>query len=172
MRAERLRGQAWIVFANTGIATNALRQMQGFPFFEKPLRIQFAKAKSDAIAKKDGTFSIKEKRKRADKKTEAPAKRQNADAPPPPPAMGANGAAQGNPNKLLFAEGLPAGLDGTMLSALFEQYHGFKEVRLVEGKGVAFVEFGDDVQSGIALQGLNGFKLTQTDVMKLSYAKR
>jgi RNA recognition motif-containing protein len=37
MRAERLRGQAWIVFSDVGTATNALRQMQGFPFFEKPL---------------------------------------------------------------------------------------------------------------------------------------
>ena len=37
MRAEKLRGQAWIVFGDTGTATNAMRQMQGFPFFEKSM---------------------------------------------------------------------------------------------------------------------------------------
>lgn len=35
--------QAWVVFAEKSMATNALRQMQGFPFFEKKMRIQFAK---------------------------------------------------------------------------------------------------------------------------------
>lgn len=29
--------QAWIVFADIAAATNALRGMQGFPFYEKPV---------------------------------------------------------------------------------------------------------------------------------------
>ena len=37
MRGEKLRGQAWVVFADTGTATNAMRQMQGFPFYDNPL---------------------------------------------------------------------------------------------------------------------------------------
>ena len=37
MRTERLRGQAWVVFADITAATNALRAMQGFSFFDKPL---------------------------------------------------------------------------------------------------------------------------------------
>lgn len=36
-RTNRLRGQAWVVFENVADATNALRQMQGFPFFDKPM---------------------------------------------------------------------------------------------------------------------------------------
>lgn len=34
-----------MVFAEKSMATNALRQMQGFPFFEKKMRIQFAKVR-------------------------------------------------------------------------------------------------------------------------------
>lgn len=41
----RLLRQAWVVFAEKSMATNALRQMQGFPFFEKKMRIQFAKVR-------------------------------------------------------------------------------------------------------------------------------
>lgn len=37
MKTERLRGQAWIVFADITAATNSLRAMQGFPFYDKPL---------------------------------------------------------------------------------------------------------------------------------------
>ena len=37
LKTYRLRGQAWIVFADVTGATNALRSMQEFPFFEKPM---------------------------------------------------------------------------------------------------------------------------------------
>jgi RNA recognition motif-containing protein len=33
----RMRGQAWVVFADVAAATNAKNTMQGFPFFEKPI---------------------------------------------------------------------------------------------------------------------------------------
>ena len=77
LKTLRLRGQAWIVFTDVSAATNALRTMQGFPFFEKPIvgtahmrtcctqfssgclhaqRIQFARTKSDAISKLDGSY--------------------------------------------------------------------------------------------------------------------
>lgn len=37
MRGERLRGQAWVVYTDVGAATEALRAMQDFPFYGKPL---------------------------------------------------------------------------------------------------------------------------------------
>lgn len=37
LKTYRLRGQAWIVFSDVSASTNALRAMQGFPFFEKPM---------------------------------------------------------------------------------------------------------------------------------------
>ncbi|MED6155204.1 U1 small nuclear ribonucleoprotein A, variant 2 [Stylosanthes scabra] len=62
------KGQAWVVFEDVNSASNALRQMQGFPFYDKPMKIQYAKTKSDIIAKADGTFVPREKRKRHDDK--------------------------------------------------------------------------------------------------------
>jgi hypothetical protein len=37
LKTIRLRGQAWIVFTDVAAATNALRTMQSFPFFDKPI---------------------------------------------------------------------------------------------------------------------------------------
>lgn len=31
------KGQAWVVFEDVSSATNALRKMQGFPFYDKPM---------------------------------------------------------------------------------------------------------------------------------------
>ena len=47
-RGLKLRGQAWVVFADVAASTNAMRQMQGFPFYDKPMRLSYAKTKSDA----------------------------------------------------------------------------------------------------------------------------
>jgi U2 small nuclear ribonucleoprotein B'' len=39
-------------------------------------------------------------------------------------------------------------------------------------KGLAFVEFDDEAQASIALQALYGFKLTPTDTLHISFAKK
>lgn len=166
--------QAWVVFEDVAAATNALRQMQGFPFYDKPMRVAFGKTKSDVVAKRDGTYVKREKRKRP--------------APPGPketPAVAAssNGtqlakkalmeSVNTTPSNVLFAQELPDDCTDMMLAILFQQYSGFKEVRMVPGKkGIAFVEFTDEMQAGVALQGLNNFKISPEATMQLSFAKR
>ncbi|KAG7377037.1 hypothetical protein PHYPSEUDO_012266 [Phytophthora pseudosyringae] len=182
-RARRLRGQAWVTFDDLPSASNALRAVNGSVLFDKAVAIHFAKEKADVIARREGTFVPREKRKREPKpaapsQPQQAAKKQagengsaastgsSAAAPPPPPA-------QNVPNKILFLQELPESCNQEMLSVLFKQYQGFKEVRMVPGKkGLAFVEFGDEAQAAIALQGLFGFKLTPTDALKVSFAKK
>jgi U2 small nuclear ribonucleoprotein B'' len=145
-------------------ATNAMAKFQGHPFFDKPVRITYAKSKSDIVAKRDGSFRQREKKAKT-----APAAR-----------MDTGGSAQRtvyesnmSPSSILFAQNLPADCTDAALSILFRVHSGFKEVRMVPGKpGIAFIEFDDELKASTALQSLNGFKLTPTDVMALSYAKR
>jgi len=60
-----------------------------------------------------------------------------------------------------------------MLSMLFQQFPNYKEVRLVPGKkGIAFVEFEDEVQAGVAMEGLQRFKITPENHMVISFAKK
>ncbi|KAG8560636.1 hypothetical protein GDO81_015060 [Engystomops pustulosus] len=66
-RSLKMRGQAFVIFKEVGSATNALRSMQGFPFYDKPMRIQYSKTDSDIIAKMKGTF-VERDRKRQEKR--------------------------------------------------------------------------------------------------------
>ncbi|CAO3572585.1 unnamed protein product [Mortierella alpina] len=55
-KTQRDRGQAFIAFSDIVSATAALRGLQGFNFYGKAMEIQYAKTKSHAIAKIDGTY--------------------------------------------------------------------------------------------------------------------
>ncbi|KAG0042844.1 hypothetical protein BGZ83_012116 [Gryganskiella cystojenkinii] len=55
-KTQRDRGQAFIAFSDIVSATTALRGLQGFTFYGKAMDIQYAKTKSHAIAKIDGTY--------------------------------------------------------------------------------------------------------------------
>uniref|UniRef100_A0A3Q2QP20 Small nuclear ribonucleoprotein polypeptide B2 n=1 Tax=Fundulus heteroclitus TaxID=8078 RepID=A0A3Q2QP20_FUNHE len=166
MKTVKMRGQAFVVFKELTAATNALRQLQGFPFYNKPMRIQYAKTDSEVISKMKGTFGDKEKKKEKKKKAQEAAAAANATKKP--------AAVPDNPpNHILFLNNLPEETNEMMLSMLFNQFPGFKEVRLVPGKhDIAFVEFESDTQGGVAKDALQGFRITATCAMKITYAKK
>lgn len=73
--------------------------------------------------------------------------------------------------------GLPGsswvGLEPLPLCSPSCRFPGFKEVRLVPGRhDIAFVEFDNEVQAGAARDALQGFKITQNNAMKISFAKK
>lgn len=70
LKTLKMRGQAFIIFKEIASATNALRTMQGFPFYDKPMRINYSKTESDVIAKAKGTFKERQKKPKAPKVTE------------------------------------------------------------------------------------------------------
>ncbi|GFS35617.1 spliceosomal protein U1A [Actinidia rufa] len=198
------KGQAWVVFEDVSSANNALRQMQGFPFYDKPMRIQYAKTKSDIIAKADGTFVPRERRKRHEERGRKKKEQHDANQAGMglnPAYAGAYGAAPcamsffvtnlygrfgaffafifmvpegpAPPNNILFVQNLPHQANQMMLQMLFCQYQGFKEVRMVEAKpGIAFVEYENEMQSTVAMQGLQGFKMSPENPMLITYAKK
>uniref|UniRef100_A0A3Q3G6Z6 Small nuclear ribonucleoprotein polypeptide B2 n=1 Tax=Labrus bergylta TaxID=56723 RepID=A0A3Q3G6Z6_9LABR len=167
MKTMKMRGQAFVVFKELAASTNALRQLQGFPFYNKPMRIQYAKTDSEVIAKVKGTYGDKEKKKDKKKKALEPAtsliKKPDLFSQVP----------DNPPNYILFLNNLPEETNEMMLSMLFNQFPGFKEVRLVPGKhDIAFVEFESDTQAGVAKDALQGFRITATCAMKVTYAKK
>lgn len=144
--------------------------------FAPQQKLQYARTKSDAVAKMDGTFKGSKKRR-----AEPPA----GGAQQQPQPGGARGSTAGGsrpapsgpahtlPNKLLFVEDLPHATTAEMLTMLFQQFPGFAEVRMVPAKpGIAFVEFEGEAQAGVAKAGLDGFKITPENSMSVSYAKR
>lgn len=194
LKTLKMRGQAFVVFKDIPSATNALRSMQGFPFYDKPMRIAYAKSKSDVVAKADNTYVPRE-RKRERKRQEEPSRkkphkqlRQSVPILPQAPKVEpapANGpavqpaAAPGStaapelPNQILFLSNLPDETTEIMLSMLFQQFAGYKEVRLVPGRhDIAFVEFENADQARSAKETLQGFKITPTHAMTITFARK
>ncbi|KAL7081945.1 hypothetical protein ACP275_14G070100 [Erythranthe tilingii] len=186
LKTAKLRGQAWVVFSEVTAASNAVRQMQNFPFYDKPMRIQYAKGKSDCVAKAEGTYDKKKKlEEKVEKKKNVEEDHQTTNANGPradtngAPSAGSRQGKAGvqeavtEPNSILFIQNLPYETNSMMLELLFKQYPGFREVRMVEAKpGIAFVEFDDDSQSSVAMQDLQGFKITAQNPMAITYAKK
>ncbi|TPX37123.1 hypothetical protein SmJEL517_g00941 [Synchytrium microbalum] len=209
-RREGQRGQAFIVFAQLTGASSALRALQGFPFYDNPLKIAYARTKSNAIKMMEGVYveARKPKSKKADDDDEtaaessAPKKRvrEDEDVNGKPHANGkrlkgdssqpeeeeddrmdvdeqpkekTNETAEAPPYRILYVQNLPPGVTDQMLSMLFTQYPGFKEVRMVPGKpGIAFIEYENEEQAVVARRELNNFKLSPQREMAVNFAQR
>ncbi|GAB6033320.1 hypothetical protein CHUAL_013089 [Chamberlinius hualienensis] len=176
LKSLKMRGQAFVVFKEISSATSALRSMQGFPFYDKPMRIQYAKTDSDVISKMKGTFVERPKKPRRNpeddnKKAKKKAAKEQARQQMSHSQVGS--LAEQPPNQILFLTNLPEETNEMMLSMLFNQFPGFKEVRLVPGRhDIAFVEFDSELLSAPAREALQGFKITPTHAMKISFAKK
>lgn len=166
-KSFRLRGQAFIIFREIESAAKALRTMQGFPFYDKPMRIQYAKTESDTITKSKGTF----KQRPAKPKLEIKKKeRSSANGGTSRTAME---VVDQEPNSILFLTNLPEETNEGTLTFLFNQFPGFKEVRLIPGRSdIAFVEFENEYLAGGAKEHLNGFKVSPTHQMRITFAKK
>lgn len=176
----KMRGQAHVIFKEISAATNALRAMQGFPFYDKPMRIQFAREDSDVIARAKGTYIERQKKHLAGKKDEKrrkaatvkePSKKQRE--PKMPPARDSSAEKTNPPNKILFCTNLPDETTEEMLKLLFNPYPGLKDIRRIPNRpDIAFVEFETEAEATAARAGLHNFKITPTQMMHVNYANK
>ena len=118
---------------------------------------RYANSKSDAVAKLDGSYEAKDKaeraaKRKAEREERKEAKRAGSAKPKEVVEAGVDGAAPSGgeaaaaapverkkappsapsvalPNQILFVENLPDQVNEMMLSMLFQQFPGFKEVR-------------------------------------------
>lgn len=180
IKTVKMRGQAFIIFKDITSATNAFQSMQGFPFYDRPMRIAYARTESDVIARIKGTYVERPKSNRS----EEPKKRKKDKSGsrigsfgqqtiPGPGGIPQSALVDAAPNNILFLTCLPEETNEIMLTMLFQQFPGFKEVRLVPGRhDIAFVEFENEFQSGSAKDALQGFKITPTHAIKITFAKK
>ncbi|KAG0194449.1 hypothetical protein DFQ28_011250 [Apophysomyces sp. BC1034] len=59
MSSEKMREQAFVVYDNVASATAAMRSLNGFTFHDRPMSVEYARTKSHAVAKLDGTYRLK-----------------------------------------------------------------------------------------------------------------
>jgi len=182
-RCEGMRGQAFVVYTELICAANAMREAQNNSFFNKQMVIQYAQKKSKSVALLDGTFmseqkkgQLKERQRMEEqanetnkRKAENEEKQASVKKVKPTIVVPTNVP----PNKVLFVQNLPENCSDKMLQPLFQTYPGFKEVRLVPGgKGMAFVEFANDLDSGRAMVELQGFRITLEHPIYISFRQQ
>lgn len=60
----KAKGQAFVVFDDTEAAERAIKEVQGFELFEKPMVLDYARTRSDATVGKEGSAEDLESHKR------------------------------------------------------------------------------------------------------------
>jgi len=79
-------------------------------------------------------------------------------------------------NNILFVQDLPQEANEEMLSMLFNQFDGYMEVRMAPARAgagkAAFIEFDDEKTAGHAKDTLQGFKVTPSCQLKITFAKK
>ena len=71
-RNLKAKGQAFIVFDSPEAAETAIKEVQGFDLFDKPMVLDFARSRSDAIVRLQGNdeeFEAHKRRRLAEKGT-------------------------------------------------------------------------------------------------------
>lgn len=68
----KAKGQAFVVFDETEAAERAIKEVQGFELFDKPMLLDYARTKSDATVQREGppeAFEAHRRRRLAEKGT-------------------------------------------------------------------------------------------------------
>lgn len=66
----KAKGQAFVVFDETEAAERAIKEVQGFELFDKPMHLDYARTKSDATVQREGSaedFEAHRRRRLAEK---------------------------------------------------------------------------------------------------------
>jgi len=159
-KSQKMRGQAFLVFADQGGATSAMRACEGIVFYDKPMRISYAKTRSYAtLRREDPNFippnavnasplamqmqaSKRPREETAKGGAERQAKRGRSeedeeemeideDEESGKPASPPPVPAQvQRPSARLMCTNLPQEITEDMLAVLFQQYQGFQTTQI------------------------------------------
>ncbi len=160
IKTKTLRGQAWVVFAEPSAAAASLRQMQGFPFYDKPMRLQFSRKPSKKALQTLGEAG------RLSAAANAPALAEAAAAAAIAPAAAA--AEISAVSSELLVSNIPPEVTLEMLGALFSQYAQSTALSGTEA-GSAVLQFADEGSATRAFVNLQGFRVTPTHQLLLAY---
>ncbi|CEQ42634.1 SPOSA6832_04461 [Sporobolomyces salmonicolor] len=176
-RNLRMRGQAFVTLDSKEAAAKAVKEVQKFPLYGKPMQLTFARTESDALVKKRHPEDMDQhKEERLKRKTRRIPQMPDEYLPP---------------NKILFVQNLPDDTTKESLEALFRpcvrltvspsplssplpplpspvesltsphrcSFPNLVEVRTIPGRrNIAFVEFADEGSSSVARDALHNTK--------------
>ncbi|KAL7420457.1 hypothetical protein Q5752_004407 [Cryptotrichosporon argae] len=188
-RNLRMRGQAFVSFADTGAALRAKRDVAEFPLYGKAISISFARTRADAVVAKledaDGVAAHKAERlaRKKEMRRSNPLRQKQraklkagAEEPAEPLAKKPRLQVPDEylpPNSVLFLQNLAEGTTADDLRDVFGQHPGLVEIRTIPAKrDIAFVEYADEGSATAAKDALHNFKIDGETKMKVTYAKK
>ncbi|KAI9595134.1 hypothetical protein BDF19DRAFT_442294 [Syncephalis fuscata] len=177
-RSDRMRGVAFVIFRDIQSATTALRGLNGFVFYDRPLKLQYAKRKSKTIALLEGEYNLlagdnvvemdedeEEMEHEGFNEKGSDDEMEDAESEESDHEEDDKDA---TPHHILFVRRLAKNTTQSLLTELFKKHEGFKEVRMIPsgtGRVMAFVEYATSAQASVA-------KDASGRPMKVTYAKR
>jgi U2 small nuclear ribonucleoprotein B'' len=183
MKTRKMRGQAFVVFASVSSATEAMHALQGFVFCDRALRISYAKSKSDAVARLDGTYVFGARWNKPnrggdddDSQVKRGVKRGDQELDGGVVLSGGGGGDQKRqrtekPSRVLLVDGMPADCIAMALEMVFHPFDGYKSVTMLPDQvGAALVHFDSESQAAVAMASLQNFAVTQTHRMHISFS--
>ncbi|KAF2019948.1 U2 small nuclear ribonucleo protein B [Aaosphaeria arxii CBS 175.79] len=177
------KGQAFIVFDSQKSALEAVEEMTGFELYGKSMKVQMAKTHSDATIERKASDQLDQhKRERLTLKerklAEEASKAKKLPHPADKPRIPKTGAAAipdeyVRPNKVLFLQNIPKDVDADDLTAIFEAFPGFKEVRFVAIRAVGFAEFENEQFAITAKEAMANKPVgAEGKIMKVTYQRQ
>lgn len=133
-----------------------------------PQKLHYAKTKSHEVARKEGLEVVKsapttnQSRGSNKRARDTDNEDDNGEDTNQPPSKEAKLMTNNVPHKILVAQNLPGDITKEAIQAAFQIVTGVVDVRVVGGRGLAFVEFENETQSALALRQLNGTALSGT----------
>lgn len=179
----KMKGQAFVTFANKLQSAAAMEKLQLYELFQKPIEISYAKKNSDQYfiaVKKDTETVEKRKNEKAKRELTLTNKRKVQNDEPdfaaaPEPIKKKIKIEDWKllpPNNVLLLQNTTVDLND-VLQAFFESFPGFINTRFVKARNLSFIEFESEELSTKCLQGT-----TKEDILKLgpeavlTYAKK
>jgi RNA recognition motif-containing protein len=192
-RRLALRGQAWLAFASTEDSKRALPLLQGTRLLGKSMRVRFARFPTsinpqDVLQRREyhrqrlqlegSRLTLRQRRLQLSTVNPAvlmaSALVSSSGASPNQPGGLSTVESLQLPNKLLFVQDIPGGVDGSELTDIFKRFAGFVEVRVVATRpDVAFVEFENEMLAVYARNAMDRQLLRPNQPpLRVAFAKR
>ncbi|GJJ07594.1 hypothetical protein Clacol_001797 [Clathrus columnatus] len=201
-KSTKMRGQAFLVFADLASATTAMRACEGMLFYDKPMHIEYAKTKSYAVLMREDPNFIhptlskkslastqltngKRGREEEDSLDDRSTKREKPDEEDEMeiedeetrPPITENGHTA---TSVLLCTNLPQEVTDDMIAVLFQQYQGFQSTQVAAAPNpgpngptkLARVIFDSPDLCSVAKEALDGFTLKRGWQMSVQYISR
>lgn len=180
----KMKGQAFVTFANKLQSAAAMEKLQLYELFQKPIEISYAKQNSDQYfiaVKKDTETVEKRKNEKAKRELKNLANKRKVQDDEPDSAAAPEPIKKKikiddwkllPPNNVLLLQNTTVDLND-VLEAFFESFPGFINTRFVKARNLSFIEFESEDLSTKCLQST-----TKEDILKLgpeavlTYAKK